>query len=95
MGYSCSAQAHDTLMKIRDICVKETGKANVFNHKGNSYFWETGRENDDGAITGSINKEITQDGKEMAYQSGTFRIEPDGTITRFMRFKEELGKMRA
>jgi hypothetical protein len=45
-------------------------------------FWEVGRENADGAITGTVWKPWSHDPSRVVKKGG-FRIEPDGTVTRF------------
>lgn len=99
MSYSCADLAYRRINAITDICVKETGSQNTFSYKQNKYMFETGREQEDGAIVGSITK-IIENGidtqgytKYIGYKAGTFRIEANGTITRFLRFKKELVRL--
>lgn len=84
MGYSCSARARYTLDQV--------DKLDEFDIKSNSYkyFIELGRENADGAITGTVyelvyslfvDKDLL--GVRKAKKGGTFRIESDGSIKRF------------
>lgn len=79
MGWSCRADAGNTMQKIEDCCRKQTGSQNSFRRNGNEYFIELSYvEHDDGAITGSIML-VTGD---FCNKSGSLRIEGDGTITR-------------
>lgn len=55
---------------------------NTWIHDGLKYFYEIGRKNDDGAITGTVYAFLSNG---MASSAGTFRIEPNGKITRFPR----------
>jgi hypothetical protein len=64
---------------IRHIFGSPDG-SNVLILKGERYFYERGRENADGAITGTLLKEI--DGN-YARPAGSFKIAPDGMIVRF------------
>jgi len=82
MGWSCRKQAGDTLDKIQAYCVKNSGgSSNVFTENGTSYFFEVSRkEHADGAITGSIFEMVPP---QNARRAGSFRIEPDGRISRF------------
>lgn len=73
MGYSCTKAADDTLAMIREAFAS---KSNDWYEKERHYFYEIGKENRDGAITGAV---WTMEG----YKKGGFRIEPDGTISRF------------
>jgi len=76
MGYSCTKAAGDVLRTFpRDT----EGPSNTWDHKGHRYFWERGREQRDGAVTGTIYREVPPN---HACRVGSFRIEPNGTITR-------------
>lgn len=79
MGYSCSATAHETLEKISEMIGSIPGPKNQWKNGDKSYFYEIGKENYDGAITGSIWRIESLYGKRV----GSFRIENDGTVTRF------------
>ena len=50
MGYGCTAKAG----MVMDTFRGDGGSSNVWHYKGVEYFWEQGRENADGAITGSV-----------------------------------------
>lgn len=58
MGYSCSALASLTMdgmfAEMEKTCPPADKTSNGWIFKGNSYFFERGREQDDGAITGSV-----------------------------------------
>lgn len=56
MGYSCSARAALTLDALQAILTKETPQAGSNALPGG--FWERGREQRDGAITGTVWKTI-------------------------------------
>ena len=55
MGYSCSVKADETLDIIRNKCIEQTGKQDIF-LKGDKKIWiePSYREHDDGSITGSL-----------------------------------------
>ena len=74
MGYSCTALAGDTLELWQDSCYKQTGMSNRYvGNDGNSYFFEIGKEREDGAIVGSVHKMT-------GYRVGSFKIKPNGDI---------------
>jgi hypothetical protein len=79
MGYSCTRDASLALGCVRHI-FGDPKQGNVLSIKGKQYFFERGRENADGAITGTVFLMLPGD---MARKAGTFRIEPDGTVRRF------------
>ena len=88
MGYSCSSLAMESLDQLMiqlKAAGKETKSSNGWNKNGTYYFHEIGREQRDGAVTGKVQKIYKINNSESDYckTAGTFRIEPDGTITRF------------
>jgi hypothetical protein len=77
MGYSCTQTAYQTLERYFS---GDDSMANTWRHNGQRYFYERGRENDDGAITGTVYQWRESD--NLARKVGSFRIEPDGRATR-------------
>jgi len=94
MGYSCTQDADSMLGVIRKAYGDPTKGSNILRLRGEDYFYERGREQGDGAITGQLWLMLAND---MARPVGTYRIEPDGTIARFPRLssvqKRELESM--
>lgn len=84
MGYSCCQRADWVTDAWKDACIAQTDSQNVFVTRGSKYFWEIGRENPDGAITGTIWKFLPD--SDRVRRSGTFRIEGDGEVTRAPKF---------
>lgn len=82
MGYSCSSKSNYVLdaLIVQLQVAYEGGSTNSWIHKGRAYFHETGKENRDGAITGSVWK-INID--NTCTNKGSYRIEPNGLISRF------------
>ena len=83
MGYSCSAKADD----VKDAMIvqlkasgDEMSSSNGWESKGQKYFLEIGRENADGAITGTVHRWV---GESACRPVGSVRIEPSGLISRF------------
>lgn len=59
MGWSCSKAASDVANKWSQACVAATGNSNTFVVGGVRFFFEISRtEHPDGAITGTIMKEV-------------------------------------
>lgn len=75
MGYSYAAKAGYTLDAIRDAI-----GAKCSNGMPDGGFWETGREQADGAITGTVWRAC---GPEQVTRGGSFRIEACGRVARF------------
>lgn len=86
MGYSCRQDADTTYREWSDYCYNTTGVSNTYVYKDKRYTFMHGREQNDGAITGTVmllidNPDIA--GQYLAYNKGSFRINPDGVVTRF------------
>ena len=81
MSYSCSTKANMVLEELMiQLQVESDKTSNGFSVNWKSCFYEIGKENSDGAITGVVNKETTPGFCRVA---GSFRIENTGKITRF------------
>src|SRR5271166_6968760 len=79
MGYSCNKDSADSMAVICHMFGKpNTGNTLIL--KGTEYFFERGRENQDGAITGSLMRMLPGG---YCRKAGTYRIDPDGTVSRF------------
>lgn len=97
MGWSARADACDTFDAWARACVAQTGSSNVYEDaRGVRYFFERGREQADGAITGRVFRFV---GDDRAERAGGFRISPDGDVDRwprgFKRFWQERGAFDA
>lgn len=80
MGYSCTQDASLALGNLWHFYFVEGNGGNVVTIRGKQYFYEHGREQGDGAVTGTV---LMMLGGDYARKVGTFRIEPDGTVSRF------------
>lgn len=76
MGYSYAARAGYTLDSIGKLINVKTS-----NGMPDGGFYETGREQADGAITGTVWKPIP--GSTHVTKRGSFRIDPNGKVARF------------
>lgn len=86
MGWSCSAKASKVLEAWSDACFNQTGISNVFSTKNgkDKYMYEvSNKEHLDGAITGKIMCFISE---THVVNKGSFRIEPDGKVSRAPKF---------
>ena len=91
MGWSCTAKAGLTLDGISKAF---QDSSNTWNTEKGTFFFETGRENEDGAITGQVWKMIVWNDENRCKRVGSFKIEPDGKINRFPHLPSWL-KVRA
>lgn len=89
MGYSCTVAAADTLSRLAEILAPRlTDSSNSFKlANGTEGFWERGRENRDGAVTGKVWRSV---GGTFVKPAGSFRINPDGKVARFPLIPAEI-----
>ena len=76
MGYSCRADAWETLQAIQN---QLPSKSNYWEHEGKKYFLEIGKETKDGSITGTV----FEDKKGQCVKAGSLKITGWGEIVRF------------
>ena len=79
MGYSCTRDAADMLGMIGEF-FKTDGNRNILTIHDKTYFFERGRENGDGSITGTLMEMLPND---YCRKAGSVKIGPDGTLMRF------------
>ncbi len=72
-GWSCTQAAGRVLDAWVKFCLEQSGQQNVFSTPRGQAFWETGREQADGSIVGSI---YYMDGS----RGGSFKIDADGNV---------------
>lgn len=81
MGYSCTAVASEIERDWSNRCYGSTGRSNEYvGTDGRRYFYQIGRENRDGSITGTVFR-FLPDGEHVT-KAGSFRINADGTVAR-------------
>lgn len=80
MGYSNAVRAGWQLDTLSEVCYKSTKTSNTFKDGNTEYFFErNNNEHPDGSITGAIYEHVGDNKYRLA---GSFRIEPDGTVSR-------------
>ena len=86
MGYSCTKDADEMLGLIRHQF--NNGKySNGLAISGETYFYEVGKEQADGSITGTLFQDVDE---THARKVGSFRINEDGSIARFPRIRRDM-----
>ena len=74
MSYSCTALAGNVERAWSNACHAQTGMSNRYiGTDGNAYFYEIGKEREDGAIVGSVYR-------MSGYRVGSFKIKPNGEV---------------
>jgi hypothetical protein len=82
MGYSCTQDADHTLGVIGKLFATD-GNPNYLTIHGRRYFFERGRENADGAITGKLMQLLEND--TLCQEAGSVKIHADGRLGLFPR----------
>lgn len=90
MGYSCTVVADKVLEFLLADLSKNVGNgtSNGWFNNGCEYFFEQGKENDDGAITGQVYRIMVD--RTKCLPAGSVRIEPDGIVNRFSHIPHSL-----
>ena len=87
MGKSYTSEAHEVFNAWRHICLASTGMQNVYEVDGNRYTLQLSRKQQrDCAVVGSVWRAVHTDvetGVTQAVKAGSFRIEPNGEVTRY------------
>ena len=84
MGYSCTKKADDTLARIGKTFATD-GNPNILTIGGGQFFFEHGKEQNDGAITGTLVQCLD---RGFCRKVGSVRISPEGQIVRFPALKK-------
>lgn len=80
MGRSYTVKAGEVLEMVAVVATDGSRSSNTFQNGKDKFFYELGREQFDGSITGTVHK-FLQNG--MAIKHGSFKIEASGKIARF------------
>jgi hypothetical protein len=83
MGYSCTKAASDMLGLIRHTFT-DGQTSNGLRIGAATFFYEIGRENADGSITGTLFENVDE---SHARRYGSFKIHAEGVIVRFPGIK--------
>jgi hypothetical protein len=79
--------AENTINALHQWC-KKTGHgtdSQIWQGKNGTYYWNRGRDSSTGIVNGVVRKlaGIDATGRQIWVVAGSFKIDPDGTITRF------------
>lgn len=91
MGYSCTAKANFTQEAIEKIIADRVGPNKASNCTLDGGFWEIGRENADGSITGKVWRPWGTAGQVVP--AGSFKIDAEGKVVRFPGLPPMLRKL--
>jgi hypothetical protein len=79
MGYSCTAISKIVLDELMKLVEHFGESSNAWKHDQNNYFYDIGREQSDGSITGTVYLMAGQ----YSFKKGSFKINSQGIIERF------------
>lgn len=81
MGWSATKKACDTMETLDRKCKEISGMSNRYTGTdGKTYFYQIGREQQDGAIVGQVF--LMDTGANLCWRKGSFKISADGKIAR-------------
>ena len=87
MGKSYTREAHDVFDAWREVCLASTNTSNSYEAQGHRYFIELSRQQHaDCRITGTVWRLVSRNdetGVGTCEKAGSFRIEPNGEVTRY------------
>jgi hypothetical protein len=86
MGYSCTKDASEMLGLIRNQFT-DGQTSNGLRIGAATFFYEIGREQADGSITGTLFENVDE---THARRYGSFKINVDGTIARFPGIRRDM-----
>jgi hypothetical protein len=79
--------SENTIRALQDYCTKNSGDTlgQIWKGKNATYHWNTGRPTAGGLVNGVVRKlaGIDATGRQIWVVAGSFKIDTDGTITRF------------
>jgi hypothetical protein len=86
--------AENTLIKLKQFCLADSGDEQIWTNKGTTYFWNRGKDTATGLINGVVRKLAGTDaqGAKIWVVAGSLKINPNGTIARFTGIPSKVQK---
>lgn len=86
--------AEYTLTQLKLWCIAQSGNEQIWFNKNTHYHWNRGKDTATGLINGVIRKLAGVDsaGKQIWVVAGSFKINPNGTVTRFTGVPNKIQK---
>ena len=86
--------AEHTLTQLKLWCIGQSGNEQIWTNKGTTYHWNRGKDTPTGLINGVVRKlaGIDSAGKQIWVVAGSFKIDPNGTVTRFTGIPSKVQK---
>jgi len=77
--------AENTLIKVKQYCLADSGDEQVWTNKGTTYHWNRGKDTASGLINGVVRKLAGTDanGAKIWVVAGSIKIAPNGVVQRW------------
>lgn len=83
MGYSCTVAAANVVDMILAHVTEPGGSSNSWTFAGSSYFYETGREHEDGRVTGTVWRTYSTPEGDFCSKAGRVLVTASGKLVTF------------
>ena len=86
--------AENTLIKVKQYCLADSGDEQIWTNKGTTYYWNRGRDTSTGLINGVVRKlaGIDASGAKIWVVAGSIKINANGVIDRFTGLPRKIQK---
>jgi hypothetical protein len=77
--------SENTLIKVKQFCLADSGNEQIWTNKGTTYQWNRGKDTASGLINGVVRKlaGIDASGKQIWVVAGSLKIAANGQVLRF------------
>jgi len=86
--------AENTLIKVKQHCLADSGDEQVWTNKGTTYHWNRGKDTVSGLINGVVRKlaGVDASGAKIWVVAGSLKISPNGQVLRFTGIPSKVQK---
>ena len=86
--------AENTLIKVKQFCLADSGDEQIWTNKGTTYHWNRGKDTTSGLINGVVRKLAGTDanGFKIWVVAGSIKIDPNGVIQRWTGLPRKVQK---
>jgi hypothetical protein len=86
--------AENTLIKVKQYCLADSGNEQIWANKGTTYYWNRGKDTSTGLINGVVRKLAGVDatGAKIWVVAGSLKIAANGQVLRFTGIPSKVQK---
>lgn len=86
--------SENTLIKVKQFCLANSGDEQIWTNKGTTYHWNRGKDTVNGLINGVVRKLAGTDatGTKIWVVAGSIKIDPNGVILRWTGLPRKVQK---